>query len=99
MKRAIILLAFALLLTGGLFSQHFVPEWWVTPPPDGQNPYLAHNARGHDAETRRGSRLSCTALFGASCSCSDPPLKRLWSPPRFNLSSRESVTSNGVSIQ
>lgn len=43
MKRAIILLAFALLLTGGLFSQHFVPEWWVTPPPNGQNPYLAHN--------------------------------------------------------
>ena len=50
MKKQIITLAIGLIALTGLFAQHFVPAWHVTPPPNGQNPYNAMNFYIHAAQ-------------------------------------------------
>ncbi len=43
MKNLVLILVLAIMGFSGLFAQHFIPQWWIDPPPDGQNPYTAHN--------------------------------------------------------
>ncbi len=44
MKNAVLLFVIALMGISAISAQpHFVPQWWIDPPPNGQNPYTAHN--------------------------------------------------------
>jgi len=44
MKNAVLLFVIALLGVSAISAQpHFVPQWWIDPARNGQNPYIAHN--------------------------------------------------------